>query len=112
MDNRTLLISSEQMGHGDAELGAKLMGSFLRKLWALETKPVRVVFYNSGVKLLAQGSPVLDALDGLYQAGVDLIACGTCAAHFDLKDKIAVGRVSDMQEIATIMMTSPAAVTV
>lgn len=112
MDKKTLVINSQFFGHGDNELGEQLMGNFLRKLWASESRPGRIIFYNSGVKLMAEGSPVLDALDGLAGEGVDLIACGTCATHFDLKQKIVVGRISDMNEIATSMISSSSVVTV
>jgi intracellular sulfur oxidation DsrE/DsrF family protein len=79
-----IIINNRTLGHGDAELGERLMGSFLRKLWGQAEKPKEIVFYNTGVLLLAEGSAVLDALTELERAGVDLIACGTCVAHFDL----------------------------
>ena len=100
----TVVITGERLGTGNDELGQQLMGSFLRKIWGLDNKPTAIVFYNAGVKLLADGSHVLDALDGLSQAGVDLIACGTCVSFFELKDKIKVGRVSDMTEIASMLL--------
>ncbi|MDD5088793.1 MAG: sulfurtransferase-like selenium metabolism protein YedF [bacterium] len=109
---RTLIISSEHFGRGDNELGAKLMGSFLRTLLSGERRPDKIVFYNSGVKLLAQGSPVLDALDELNKAGVLLVACGTCVGHFKLDEKIRAERVSNMREIAAILMESESVVTV
>lgn len=109
---KTLIINSEFMGSGSAELGHQLMGSFLRKLWGADNKPARILFYNSAVKLLTKGSPVLEALDGLFEAGVDLIACGTCVAYFDLKDKIVIGRVSDMNEIAGSMLNDNDVVTI
>lgn len=109
---RTLVIEGQHLGLGDDDLGAQLMGSFLRKLWQIDNKPARIIFYNSGVKLLAEGSPVLDALHGLSAAGVDLIACGTCVTYFGIKDKVAVGRISDMTEIATELMVSPSVVTI
>ncbi len=109
---RAVVINSEHMGVGNDELGAKLMGPLLRKLWAGETKPEAMLFYNSGVKLLAEGSAVLDALNGLYEAGVDIIACGTCCTFFGITDKIAIGRVSDMQEISGIMTTADSVVTI
>jgi len=102
---RAVVINNEFMGTGSDELGQKLMGSLLRKLWAGESKPEAMLFYNSGVKLLAEGSSVLDALNGLFEAGVDIIACGTCCTYFGITDKVAVGRISDMQEISGIMMT-------
>lgn len=112
MDGRTIILNSEFMGSGDDELGALLMGNLLRKLWALETKPRRIVFYNSGVRLLAEGSACLDGLDGLYKAGVDLIACGTCIDKYGLRGKLALGRVSDMQEIVETIMNSESVATI
>ena len=109
---KTVVIHSEFLGRGNDELGEKLMGSFLRKLWAQETKPDRIIFYNTGVRLLAEGSPVLDALDGLYKAGVDLIVCGTCAAFLDLRDSLVLGRITDMQEIVASLMNSEEVITV
>jgi selenium metabolism protein YedF len=109
---KTVIVNSEIMGSGSEELGRRLMGSFLRKLWGSDTKPARLIFYNAGVKLLAKGSPVLEALDGLSEAGVDLIACGTCVAHYQLGDKLVVGRVSDMKEITSSMLTSQSTVTI
>ncbi|UCD65072.1 MAG: sulfurtransferase-like selenium metabolism protein YedF [Candidatus Zixiibacteriota bacterium] len=109
---KTIIINSSSMGSDDKELGEKLMGSFLRKIWGADNKPERILFYNSGVKLLVEGSPVLDALDGLSEAGVDLVACGTCVLYYDVKEKIAVGRVSNMQEIAATMLQSQAVLTI
>jgi intracellular sulfur oxidation DsrE/DsrF family protein len=88
------------------------MGAFLRKLWSYAQKPETIVFYNSGVMLLAQGSPCMDALDGLFQAGVDLVACGTCVAHYQLRERLAFGRVSDMQEIVSLLMQAEKVITV
>ena len=108
----TVIINNEFFGHGDNELGAKLMGSFLRKLSAEANKPKEIVFYNSGVKLLAEGSPVLDAMDLLANVGIDLIACGTCVSHFNLQDKLKAGRVSDMATIVSILANSGKVITV
>jgi selenium metabolism protein YedF len=109
---KTMVVASEILGSGSDELGAQLMGSFLRKLCAEATKPERILFYNSGVKLLAEGSAVLDALELLGQAGVDLVACGTCVGYYDLKDKMRVGRVGDMVEIVSRIMNADTVATV
>ena len=108
---KTIIINSETLGSGSKELGEKLMGSFLRKICILESKPDTIIFYNSGVKLLAKGSSVLDALDTLFNAGVDVIACGTCVAYYELNDKIVIGRVSNMQEIASTLLDSESVIT-
>ncbi|OGK09408.1 MAG: response regulator SirA [Candidatus Riflebacteria bacterium RBG_13_59_9] len=109
---KTILINSAYLGSGDDELGAKLMGSFLRKLSVAESRLERIIFYNSGVQLVAEGSPVLDALVTLAEQGTELIACGTCLAHFGLLDKIKVGRKTDMQEIVRLLTGPDAVVTV
>jgi intracellular sulfur oxidation DsrE/DsrF family protein len=109
---RTFVIASETMGRGSDELGATLVGSFLRKLAGESEKPATIVFYNSGVKLAAEGSPVLDALDLLARAGVDLVSCQTCVEHFHLENSIRAGRVGNMQAIVGILLRSECVVTV
>ena len=110
--NKTIIITDEVMGNGPEELGKTLIGSFLRKLCAEEIKPKTMVFYTAGVKLLAEGSPVLDAIDELSRSGVDLIACGTCVNYFNLKDKIDPHMISDMQTIVGVLMRSDTVVTI
>ena len=109
---KVIVINNQFFGSGNDDLGEKLMGSFLRKVWGQESKPEKIVFYNSGVKLLAEGSACLDVLDGLNEAGVDLIACGTCITFFNLKTKLRFGRVSDMTEIASLLADPDGTVTV
>jgi selenium metabolism protein YedF len=109
---KTIVIHSEFLGRGDDELGQKLMAPFLRKLLLAEKKPERIIFYNTGVKLLAQGSPVLFELHELAKAGLDLVGCGTCISFFKLDDKIAVGRKSNMQEIVGYLTEADGVITV
>ena len=108
---KTIIINGETLGKGSDELGEKLMGSFLRKLCILENKPDTIIFYNSGVKLLAKGSSVLDSMETLFKSGVDIMACGTCISYYKLNDKLAVGRVSNMQEITSIILNSENVIT-
>lgn len=107
-----IVLNSETLGKGDDELGKKLLGAFLRKIWALEQPPDVIICYNSGVKLIAEGSVVLDALDGLFLRGVEIIACGTCVDYYNLRDSVRIGRISDMAEIVSIMMSSDKVITV
>jgi len=107
-----IVINGETFGKGDDELGKKLLGAFLRKLWAGEPLPDVIICYNAGVKLLAQGSLVLDAFDGLSLKGVEIVACGTCIEHYGLGDSIKVGRKTDMAEIVSIMMRADKVITV
>lgn len=107
-----IIINSEIMGKGNEELGKILIGAFLRKLWAQEKKPDYIILYNSAVKLIAESSKVLDAMDGLYSAGVDIVACGTCIEFYQLKDNIKTGRISSMDEICTLLMQADKVITV
>lgn len=108
----TVILGSETMGRGDDALGGQIMAKFLGQLLAADRRPDAIVFYNSAVKLLTADSGVVDALDGLFKAGVDLVACGTCVAYFQLNEKIAVGRVSNMQEIVSLVTGSQSVITI
>jgi selenium metabolism protein YedF len=94
-------VSSDTMGGGDDDLGVLLLRSFLKTQLQLEEKPDAVIFYNNGVKLCSEGSMLLDDLREIEAAGIEIIACGTCLNFFELSDRLAVGRVTDMLEIAT-----------
>ncbi|WP_105615198.1 sulfurtransferase-like selenium metabolism protein YedF [Vallitalea okinawensis] len=107
-----IVINNESFGKGDDELGKRLMGAYLKKLWVRDEMPDTIVCYNSGAKLVAKGSMVLDALNGLYEKGVDILACGTCLNHYHLADQVKVGRSTDMGEIVELMMTYDKVITV
>jgi selenium metabolism protein YedF len=98
---RVVQVSAATMGSGDDELGALLMRSFLKTQAQIDRKPDAVLFYNDGVKLCCEGSVLLDDLEALASAGVEIIACGTCLNFFQLADRLRVGRVTDMLEIAS-----------
>jgi len=91
-----VVCNKDQMGHGDRDLGQKILGTFLKKSIALDGFSA-IVFFNSGVKLVADGSPVLTELKLLEERGVDIVPCGTCLTHYGLEP--AVGQVSDMDTI-------------
>ena len=98
---RVVQITAATMGSGDDELGALLMRSFLKTQAQLASRPDAVIFYNDGVKLCCEGSLLVDDLKALEAAGIEIIACGTCLNFFELADRLAVGRVTDMLEIAS-----------
>ena len=99
-----VLIPSDGMGRGDEELGGILMRSLLHTLNEVEPLPNTIIFLNSGVKLTVEGSVVLEDLQALEQRGVGMLACGTCLDFFGLKDKIAVGHISNMYSIAETLL--------
>ena len=95
-----LVLGHDGMGHGDSDLGRKILANFLRKSGAIR-ELTAVVLFNAGVKLAAEGSPVLAELHQLHEGGVDVKPCGTCVDAFQLRDKIQVGAVSNMDEIVS-----------
>jgi selenium metabolism protein YedF len=100
-----LVVQSEFMGRGEHdELGDILMRGFFHTLGEVEPLPDSIIFFNSGVKLVAEGSPVLEDLQALQQQGLELLACGTCLGYYDLKDQVAVGEVSNMYTIAETIL--------
>ena len=99
---RTLvLVTTETMGRGDEELGARLMGNFLGTLPELGSRLWRVVLVNGGVKLAARPGPGLEALQKLAAEGVSVLVCGTCLAHYGLLEAKSVGDTSNMLDIVT-----------
>jgi tRNA 2-thiouridine synthesizing protein A len=99
-------ITTNVFGKGSEELGAILMKAFLNTLWDYRPRPAKVIFINAGVFLTAEGSDVLDSLNLLDREGVEILACGTCLAFFGIKEKLKVGRVSNMHEIVESLMTA------
>ena len=101
-----VLIPSDGMGRGDEELGSILIRSFLHTLNEVEPLPDTIIFLNAGVKLAVEGSLALEDLQALEGKGVEILACGTCLGHFDLKDRISVGQVSNMYSIAETLLAA------
>ena len=58
-----------------------------------------VLFYAAGVRLVAEGSPCLQELATLADAGVPLIACRTCLDYYGLIDQVQVGEIGNMLRI-------------
>ena len=96
MRPKIFLVQSEGLGRGDEQLGSMLMANFLRLLGESQDKPGSLIFWNAGVRLLCEGSPVLNRLKQLEEQGVELLACSTCLEHFDLMDKLAIGKPTTM----------------
>lgn len=95
-----LVISSDTMGNGDDTLGRMLLKGFLYAMVEQRRLPETIVFYNSGVFLTTEGSGALDDLRELERRGVKILSCGTCLNHFGLFDRLQVGAVTNMYEIA------------
>lgn len=99
-----LVVASDIMGRGDAELGNILVRGFFHALGEVEPLPQTIIFFNTGVRLACQGSPVLDDLRAVEGSGVEMLVCGTCLGYFELAERLGVGQVSNMYDIAESML--------
>ena len=91
-----IAFSSNTMGNGDEELGKILIKSFIFTVSETSPYPKTLVFYNGGVKLTCEDSPVLEELKKLEDLGVEIISCGTCLDFLNLKESLRVGSISNM----------------
>lgn len=101
-----VFVASDGIGRGDEELGRALMLAFLGVLKELVPRPTSLLLMNAGVRLATEGSRALPAIAELEGMGVEVLACGTCLDFFGLDDKLAAGRVSNMLEIASRLISS------
>ncbi len=98
-----VVFASDHMGEGDPELGAILMRAFCQTIVQLPA-PQKLLFYNRGVFLTLNDSPVLSELKGLEEMGVGLLVCGTCLDFYKVRDRLAAGQVSNMFSILEAQM--------
>lgn len=98
-----IMIDSDKFGSGENKWSEILMESYLYALSESSTIPNIMIFSNSGVKLTAEGSVVLESLKILQSKGVKILICGACLDFYGLENKLKIGEVTNMYEIADIM---------
>jgi selenium metabolism protein YedF len=101
---KVILVQGDTLGRGDETVGTLLMANFLRLLGSSDKKPEKLILWNTGVRLVCEGSRVLEYIKELEQKGVEILACTTCLEYFDLKDKQLVGKPSTMAKSIEAMM--------
>ncbi len=97
--NLVVVVSSDRMGSGNDDLGKVLIKGFIFAVTQLEVLPKTMLFYNGGATLTTEGSASLEDLKSLEAQGVEIMTCGTCLDYYGLKDKLAVGTVTNMYSI-------------
>ena len=104
MAGKVLVIGSEILGGGDERLGEMLMANFLRTLGENPEKPAEMIFVNGGVRLVCDGSRVVEHVKKLAEQGVEILACTTCLEYYDLVDKLLVGSPTSMAKTVASLM--------
>ena len=107
MDSRRkgmlVVLSGNVMGTGDAKLGTSLMKAFVFALTKQDQLPDTILCYNTGAYLTCEGADTLEDLKLLESEGVTVLTCGTCLDFYGLKEKLAVGGVTNMYDIVERM---------
>ena len=98
-----VVLSANVMGTGDAKLGTALMKAFVFALTKQDQLPDTILCYNTGASLTCEGADTLEDLKLLESEGVTVLTCGTCLDFYGLKEKLAVGGVTNMYDIVERM---------
>lgn len=102
----TVVLSADVMGTGDEKLGKSLMKAFVFALTKQDNLPETVLCYNKGAFLSCEAADTLEDLKSLEAEGVNILTCGTCLDFYGIKEKLAVGSVTNMYEIVEKMEKS------
>ncbi|MBI5959705.1 MAG: DsrE family protein [Chloroflexi bacterium] len=94
-----ILVTRNGMGTTTPELQHLLAGKYFQLLLDDGKRPAAICFYADGVRLVCEGSPVLDTLRALESSGVHLIVCQTCLNTLGLVDQRRIGIVGGMGDI-------------
>ena len=98
-----VVLSANVMGSGDPKLGTSLMKAFVFALTKQDQLPDTILCYNTGAYLTCEGADTLEDLKLLESEGVTILTCGTCLDFYGLKEKLAVGSVTNMYDIVERM---------
>lgn len=98
-----VVLSANTMGDGEEKLGKALMKAFVFALTKQDTLPETILCYNTGAYLTTEGADTLEDLKLLESQGVTILTCGTCLDFYGLKEKLAVGGVTNMYDIVERM---------
>lgn len=103
-EDKVILLGSEGIGGGDDILGYEILLAMAEVLSKREDGPKAIICWNTAVKLLAEGSPLVPHFKRLEEKGVDILAGQLCVRELELMGKIAVGRMATMDEILDVML--------
>jgi selenium metabolism protein YedF len=96
MKNKVILVSSNQLGRGDKELGENILETYFTILKQQPELPAAIFCMNSGVFTMTEDSFVSVHLKEIEAKGVEVLACKTCVDHYEVENKLTVGKISGM----------------
>lgn len=105
-DDFIIMITSDKLGEGNNDLGKTLMKSYVYALSESDKLPSKILFLNGGVKLVVENSDTLELFKIIKNKGVEILTCGACLDFYEIKDKLAVGEITNMYTIVEEMNLS------
>ena len=106
-----IAVDTDTMGRGDEKLGHILMKGLIYALAHGESVPKKMIFFNGGAPLTCEGSESLEDIKELESRGTQILTCGTCLDFYGIREKLAVGGVTNLYEIAKVMAGEPGVTT-
>jgi hypothetical protein len=104
LKDTVILLGSEGIGRGDDSLGYEILMTMVEALSKRDDGPKAIVCWNTAVKLLAEGSPLVPHFKRLEVKGVEILAGQLCVRELDLMGKIAVGTMATMEDILEVIL--------
>lgn len=101
-----VVIDSDKMGDGDEEFSKTLLKGFIYALSSQDIPPAKIIFYNTGVKMTTKGSESIEDLKVLTNAGAKIYSCGACLNNYGLTEKLLIGEVTNMYDIAGYLLNA------
>lgn len=101
---KVFLLDKEGVGTGDETLGFEILITMIDTLSQRQDYPVAIIFWNTAVRLLAEGSPLSARLKILEEKGVEILAGKLCVIDLGLEDELAVGKPVSMNEILDLLL--------
>ena len=96
----SILFKTDKIGADSDGLGEALMKAYIGPLPKADVLPSAIALMNEGVKMSLPEHSVCETLKELEAKGVKILVCGTCAKHFGITERVAVGAISNMFEIS------------
>lgn len=100
----TVFVGSKALGQGAPELGNILIKGLVYAMSQAEVPPHRIVFFNDGAALTCEGSELVDDVRELERRGCEVLTCGTCLDFHGLRDRLAVGGVTNLYAISEFVL--------
>jgi len=103
--DKVIVFGSEYVGRGDDVLGFEILMTLLDTLIKRDDRPKAMIFWNTAVKLLVEGSPAFPRLKTLEGKGTQILAGKLCLNDLCISETI-VGKPASMDEILDFILNN------